>query len=97
MPFFNASRLAAFGLQVHDWMAGMFLAFARLGEQAVNSVSARGGQFVFDAPDFLVHQVASGFHGHDSNFSPLTRWNSRTLLVTSVRRPATACPAISKS
>lgn len=39
----------------------------------------------------------SDAYGHDSSFSPLTRWNSRTLLVTSVRPPATACPAMSKS
>jgi len=42
-----------------------------------------------EGPSFM-----PGAHGHDSSFSPLTRWNSRTLLVASVRSPATACPAL---
>jgi len=45
-----------------------------------------------DGPSFT-----PGPHRHDSSLSPLTRWNSRTLLVTSVSPSATACPAMSKS
>jgi acyl-CoA reductase-like NAD-dependent aldehyde dehydrogenase len=55
-----------------------------------------------DNYDKLVERIGGvrrrgGVHGHDSSFNPLTRWNSRTLFVTSVRPPATACPAMSKS
>ena len=45
-----------------------------------------------DGPSFT-----PGSQGQDSSLSPLTRWNSRTLLVTSVSPSATACPAMSKS
>ena len=38
-------------------MAGLFLAFASFGKQPVNAVSARGGQFVLGAPDFLEQRV----------------------------------------
>ena len=54
------SRLAAFGLQVHDRMAGKFLPFAGVGEKAVNAVTARGGERIFGTPHFLQHQVAVG-------------------------------------
>ena len=43
------SRLAAFGLQVHDRMAGKFLAFASFGEKAVNVVSVGRRERVFSA------------------------------------------------
>src|SRR5688572_8199919 len=48
---------ATLGLQVHDRVAGKFLSFAGVGKKAMNVVSARGGKFVLDAPDFLKHQV----------------------------------------
>src|SRR5581483_10939916 len=44
-----------------------------------------------------VRQRAKKTHGQDCKFSPVTRWNSRTLLVTSVSPLANACPAMSKS
>ena len=53
-------RLAAFALKIHNRMAGKFLPFARIGEKAINVVSTRGGQFVFDAPDFAQDKIAFG-------------------------------------
>src|SRR6266436_1623217 len=54
----SVSRLAVFGLQIHDRMAGEFLPFADVSK-AMNVVSARSGQLVFDPPNFLEHQIAS--------------------------------------
>ena len=39
-----ASPIAALGLKVHDRMAGMFLAFARLGKEAVHVASVGRGE-----------------------------------------------------
>ena len=55
-----SSRLAALGLKVRDRMAGKFLPFAGVSKEAMNVVSACGGQFILDAPDFLEHQVGAG-------------------------------------
>ena len=58
------SWLGALGLEVHDRMAGLFLAFASYGKQPANAVSARGGQLVLGAPDFPQDKVALGrFNG----------------------------------
>ena len=48
----TGSRFAAFGLEIHDRMAGKFLPFAGVGKEAVHVVSVRGRERVFDAPDF---------------------------------------------
>src|SRR5580700_1372926 len=40
-------------------MTGMFLPLARLGKQFFHAMPARGGQRIFDAPDFLQHLVAA--------------------------------------
>src|SRR5438093_329655 len=59
------SRFAALSLKVHDRMTGMFLALAGFGKEAVHVMSVRGGERVFDAPDFLEHHVTGR----------LFRWN----------------------
>jgi hypothetical protein len=57
----QASRLAALGLEIYDRMAGMFLALTGFGKEAVHVMSVRGGERVFDAPDFLKHHVTGRF------------------------------------
>jgi hypothetical protein len=47
-------------LEVYDGVAGVFLALAGFGEEAVNIVTAGGGEFVFDAPDFAQDKVPLG-------------------------------------
>ena len=56
-----SSRLGAFALEIYDRVAANFLAFPGLGKEAMYVVSTRGGQLIFDAPDFLKHQIASAF------------------------------------
>jgi hypothetical protein len=41
-------------------MAGKFLAFVGIGKKATHIIVTRGGQFIFDAPDFLKYQVTLG-------------------------------------
>ena len=52
------------GLEIHHGMAGMFLPFACFGEEAMDVMSSRRRQLVFDAPHFLQQQVSAltGFH-----------------------------------
>jgi fructose-1,6-bisphosphatase/sedoheptulose 1,7-bisphosphatase-like protein len=52
------SRLAAFGLKVHDRVAGTLLAFATLVKKAIHVVALGSREGVFDAPDLLEHYVA---------------------------------------
>ena len=58
-PFFRTvsfvfmSHLAALDGEIGEWMAGAFLALAQVGKQTMNIVTALGGEFAFDAPDFL--------------------------------------------
>jgi hypothetical protein len=40
-------------------MAGEFLPLAGVGEKAIHVVSVRGRELVFDAPNFLQHQVGA--------------------------------------
>ena len=40
-------------------MAGKFLVFAGVGEKTIHVVAVGGGERVFDAPDFLEHQVGA--------------------------------------
>src|SRR3954466_14412101 len=54
-----ASLLPALDGQFCQRVAGAFLAPPQIGKKAMHIVSARGGQFVLDAPDFLEHQIAS--------------------------------------
>lgn len=63
----------AFGLKVHERMAGMFLAFPCFGEKAMHVVSACGGQFILDAPETLSPPFPQ-FNGHD-------RWRCRAALL----------------
>ena len=50
-----------FALEVYDGVSGKLLALPGIGKQAMHVVSTRGGQLIFDAPDFLKHQIASAF------------------------------------
>ena len=50
-----------FALEVYDGVSGKLLAFPGIGKEAMHVVSTRGGQLIFDAPDFLKHQIASAF------------------------------------
>ena len=56
-----SSRLAAVALEVNNGVAGTLLAFPGVGKETMHIMSTRGGQRVFDAPDFPEHQIASTF------------------------------------
>ena len=60
-PAQTSLRLLTLRLKVDDRVAGMFLAWAGVREKAMPIVPPRGGQFVFEAPDFLEHQIAAAF------------------------------------
>jgi hypothetical protein len=80
------SRFAAFALEIYDGMAGKFLTLAGIGKEAIHIVAERGRERVFDAPDFLQHQVAFRFrvdrsgcliHKVVEEIPPACRWSVR--------------------
>src|SRR5205809_4748566 len=67
-----SSRLAVFALEIYDGVSGKLLAFPGFGKEAMHIMSPSGGQFVFDAPDFLKQHI-----GDLCYYCQVSRWYCR--------------------